>query len=348
MIGILLGRVEVRRADQPAVHLHAVPGGYLHHLGAAGEDGRHLGLQLRVVLKHAHGLVVRQADQIRIARRIEARPAMKRPVAIRRKVVSVGAGRIRRSYPLVVAAAIQPRPVQIALGGVLRRCDVIEPAARLVDSGDREQVEGPGGNQPRVALARDGVGMPPAVVLAGEEQPLPFSSHSKVRLMSTQAASWSRYIARVSPVSASASRTVLVFCSRFRCCEDHLARIVRPVHAGDIDVARVAGRLHPAGVTARGAHHSDAHGGVGLAGLGVGILRDHRIQRVGVIDEGELGHAALVELEVSDLLAVGTPGEALSQAEFLFVDPVGGAVDDGRRSIGGKLAYRARAYFLDI
>ena len=109
--------------------------------------------------------------------------------------------------------------------------------------------------------------------------------------------------------------------------QHHRAR-VGPVHPRDVEVARLAGRAHPGRPAAGRGHDPDADRGVGRAGLGIRELRHLRIERVGVVDQREALDAGGVELPVGDGAAVRAPAVAVADAEFLLVDPVGGAVDD--------------------
>ena len=123
---------------------------------------------------------------------------------------------------------------------------------------------------------------------------------------------------------------------------------IRPADAGNVKVARIAGHIDPARPAARDAHDAGAHRGVGLAGLRVMILRDDRIKRVGVIDQRELGNVALIELQVRDAAAVGTPLEGVADVKLLFVHPIGCAVDDVPGTVRRKPLDRSAADRFDV
>src|SRR5262249_42743814 len=107
------------------------------------------------------------------------------------------------------------------------------------------------------------------------------------------------------------------------------ARIVCPVHAGDVVVARVAGHLHPNEDIARlrlGTDDADTAGRVGPADLGIFETLDLLVQAIRLVDEEVIVHAARVELPEGDELAIRAPAKAVVQPELLLVDPVEHAV----------------------
>ena len=85
-----------------------------------------------------------------------------------------------------------------------------------------------------------------------------------------------------------------------------------------------------------------------MPGLRILILYDHGVKRVGIVDQGEILDAALVELVISDLLTVGTPLEAIGQAELLVIVPVRCPIDNVVARIGSELLRRACLDLFDI
>src|SRR5215469_15520544 len=126
-----------------------------------------------------------------------------------------------------------------------------------------------------------------------------------------------------------------------------------PVEAGNVEVMRIAGGLHPNHIGSRYADYADANGRVGGSrqrigiekgfridtGAGIGEARDDFAARSAeVVGECVPLYAGSVELEESDSVAVGTPLEAIADVKFLLVDPVGRAVDDVFGTVAGELA----------
>ena len=323
------------RLDQPPVDGRVVAHRDMHHLGAAGDDLPHLGLLGGVVVEHADHFVVRQADQVGLARRIESRHAVESPVAIRRDVVSVRPRLVLGSHAFRLRS-VQTGAIEVPLRPIFRRCDVIQPAARLIHRRYRDHIEGRASHQPRVAFAGDGIDVPPAVALAGEQQPLavfdPFEIavhfHPSVVLVLEHLPQIAGFRVRdVDRVGILQPVHVL---------QNHLV-VLQPLHVRDVGAARVARRLEPDCLATGGGDHAHPHGRVHLARLGIFVFGDHRVQLIGVVDEREILHAALVELVIGDLLSVGAPQEAIGQAELFVVVPIGSAVDDVVAGIEGKL-----------
>ena len=116
-------------------------------------------------------VMVGESDQVDDRRRVEGGIGVERPLPIRREVVAVRSGLVRRRHPFGIALAIEPDAIQVALGRVRRRREVVKPAAVLVDrpAGDdvglvlRQE-------RPLFAVSRDHVGLPPAVALAEQDE----------------------------------------------------------------------------------------------------------------------------------------------------------------------------------
>ena len=118
-----------------------------------------------------------------------------------------------------------------------------------------------------MAVARDGVGVAPSVPFAVKSRRFPFSSQTKVLLIVHPGLV---LVAEHRPHVAGfgvGQQDVVGVLQPVQVLEDQLLGVRRPVHAGDIGVAWIAGRLHPAGRTARRADDADPHRGIGLPGL---------------------------------------------------------------------------------
>jgi hypothetical protein len=129
--------------------------------------------------------------------------------------------------------------------------------------------------------------------------------------------------------------------------QEELGRTLRPLHPGDVVVARIPGQIDPDRSPTRGRHDADLHGGIGRARGGVAVARDDGIGRVGVVDEREDPDARVVEVPERDTRSVGAPPEAVPDVELLFVYPVRGAVDDGIGAVRGQPGDRPRSDVLD-
>ncbi len=132
--------------------------------------------------------------------------------------------------------------------------------------------------------------------------------------------------------------------------QDDLVRVAGPLEPGEVCVRRVTRRPHPDDGPARGRDDTGPDGRVRLAGLGMLEARRHRVEAVGVVDHGEDRHARRIELPESDRDAVRAPAEAVTDAELLFADPIGRAVDDVRPPVGGQLddAPRGQVFGIDV
>ena len=127
-----------------------------------------------------------------------------------------------------------------------------------------------------------------------------------------------------------------------------LVRVAGPVHPCQVLVARVARHLDPADVASRGAHHPHPDRGVGLARLRVRERGQGRVQRRGVVDQGEVPDPFAVDLPEGDLLPVGAEAPAVTQPQLLLVDPVEGPVHERRASVPRERRDRAPGQVLDV
>ena len=85
-----------------------------------------------------------------------------------------------------------------------------------------------------------------------------------------------------------------------------------------------------------------------FSGFRVLVFIKFRVE-VAVVGQVILLHLALVEPVPGDLFAVGRPEKGLREFELLFIDPVGGAVDDlVDLSVGGELRFDVRCSMFDV
>ena len=123
---------------------------------------------------------------------------------------------------------------------------------------------------------------------------------------------------------------------------------VGPFHTRNVKVVRIAGGFHPDGFAGVEGNYTDANGRIASARFRIwidkrlGIDADLGMRNLGddfssravqVVDESEVLYAFRVELPKGDGAAVGAPLEAVSNVELFFVNPVGGAIDDGGGAI---------------
>ena len=252
---------------------------------------------------------------------------------------------------------IGARAVQIPFGGVLGRCNVVNPAALRIDSGHFHGVARRRRHRHRVpAIQTHRVGPPPAVALA---QP-------KEALATLEPIEALRFARRAFPLRHKHPGIVLIAENHLGGARTRIAQIkrrhilppvqlrhgdaafVRPVHAEQIILPRIARNLHPLRLSAGDADDSHAHRRILGARLRVGKLHQFRIERFRVVDDGVLLDAAFIQLPERDVLSVRRPAERIAQIEFLFVHPVGSPVDQGLRTIRSQGADGARGDVLHI
>src|SRR5215471_16631643 len=138
---------------------------------------------------------------------------------------------------------------------------------------------------------------------------------------------------------------------------------VGPFHTRNVKVVRIAGGFHPDGFAGVEGSYTDANGRIASArfriwinkrlgidaDLGVRNLGDDFSSRaVQVVDESEVFYAFRVELPKGDGPAVGAPLEAVANVELFFVNPIGGAIDDGGGAIVRSLRDFWRSKILDV
>src|ERR1044072_9113333 len=96
------------------------------------------------------------------------------------------------------------------------------------------------------------------------------------------------------------------------------------------------------------ADDANAHRRISLPGNRILNRRYLRIERIGVIDHVEVRDAIGIRLPICDAVAVRTPAPAIAQIQFLFIDPVKGAVDDSFGTVPGELRDATGSYVLNI
>ena len=225
---------------------------------------------------------------------------------------------------------IERRPVEVTLGGIVRRSNEVNDPLRLIDASDANHVERPWRQQAYLpGGAADRVKVLPPIALAQPEEalpvlnPRPFPDHVHPSLV----ALGQQHLGGAVP--GVASDNLVQVLQAIELLEDHQLGVHGPFHFRKVVISRIGAWPKPSRLPPAGLDDTHADGGVGLANLGVGIRRDLGIKRASVVDELELAHRGGVKLPVSDALPVRAPAKPIPQVELLFVNPVGCAVDEG-------------------
>src|SRR5580700_2264754 len=275
----------------------------------------------------------------------------------------MGPGSVCRAHAFGVTASIEARAIEISLRCVIGRSNEIEPAALFVRAIDANYIVFAASDEFGAAIGpRNPVGMAPAVAFA---EPKKFSAAAKP----------GDFIHHVDPRFVFIEKngmhgTVRGICEKdfvpvletIQVLYDQLLRIFGPFHAGEVVVARVAGNVEPASVTAGCINHAHANGRIYgarnrvrniqqrriSAEAGIGKTGDDFAWRAKIVNERKDANATRIELPVSDPPAVGTPAETIAQGELFFVDPIGGAVDDRGGPVASELGDFTAREFLDV
>ena len=141
---------------------------------------------------------------------------------------------------------------------------------------------------------------------------------------------------------------VQVFCSRLRRCTTTSVPPGTQSMPGEEALARIALEFQPAHLAAGGGDDADRADESALLAFGYPHRHGKGVERVGGVDEQEVVHLVGIELPEGDAAAIGAPAPAVAQAEFLLVDPVEGAVDDGARAVAGEPDHDAGGEVLDV
>src|SRR5262249_38422576 len=121
-----------------------------------------------------------------------------------------------------------------------------------------------------------------------------------------------------------------------------------PFHLCQIMFARIAGDVEPDGEAAVDVQDADSRRGVLFAGLRIANGNQLRVRTLGAAGDEKLLDAFAVQLPKGDRAAVGAPAVAVAEEEFLFVNPVEGAVDDGVGAVARQLTDAAIDEILNI
>src|ERR1700722_18592312 len=275
----------------------------------------------------------------------------------------MGPGSVCRAHAFGVTASIEARAIEISLRCVIGRSNEIEPAALFVRAIDADYIVIAASDEFGAAIGpRNPVGMAPAVAFA---EPKKFSAAAKP----------GDFIHHVDPRFVFIEKngmhgTVRGICEKdfvpvletIQELYDQLLRIFGPFHAGEVVVARVAGNVEPASVTAGCINHAHANGRIYgarnrvrniqqrriSAEAGIGKTGDDFAWRAKIVNERKDANATRIELPVSYPPAVGTPAETIAQGELFFVDPIGGPVDDRGGPVASELGDFTAREFLDV
>src|SRR5215470_10317001 len=127
---------------------------------------------------------------------------------------------------------------------------------------------------------------------------------------------------------------------------------IGPAHPWNVKVSWVAGSLHPGDFSSGGFDGTYADAGIGRSREGIWIAKSRGIGEVAgirncgddfaarlaeIVDQRVGANSGRIELPESDAPAVRAPLKAIADVEFFFVDPVGGAVDDGVGAVASEL-----------
>ena len=321
-------RVRLRRPDTPRVESDSAADLNAEELGRGLLEGSDFFAELRVVREHAHDAVVGQVDECHDRRGREIRVGVDRPLCVGGNIIRVPAG-LTSGRKALGRAAVEARPVEVALRGVGRRGGVVEPAAGGVHGLGVDDIEVALGDARETSAigARD-IGVTPAVALAQPEkifapvQPLHGILALDPRRIGLGVDRARRAGLRIGEHHAEGVlQTVQLLGQELRSGG-------RPLQVRQVVLARIAGNIEPAHGAARRGDYTQACGGIFFADLGIGERGDLRIEGRGVVDEVKFADTAGIELPESDGPAVGAPAIRVAEAEFLLVDPVGGAVDE--------------------
>ena len=353
---VAAGGVEIRRLDHVGVEADAVADVHLEELARRAPQRRDPRAQRVVVHQRAQDRVPRlQVHQVGHRRGVGVRVGVDREAEARRHVVAVAAAGVRGREALRFAGPVEARPPQLALRRIAGGRGVVGVEPRLVHPEEALHVECAARHGAQLACrSRHEVDVPPAAPIREPDQvAAPVHEGEVVHHVHPGAVALGEERAdRAGPrVGEQHGDGVL---QAVEVLQHQLGRRRpsahgrRPLHPRDVGVARVAGHRHPAGGTAGGAHDADPSGGVRLPGLRVLHREDRGVQRVGVVDEGEVAHAAGIELPVRDRLAVRAPPPPVAQPQLLLVHPVEGAIDGGAGAVAGELDDTAGGQVFDV
>ena len=348
--GILLGRVEARRLQAPAVEHDALADLDAEELAPIARQGVQLGPELRVAGQRLHDLVVGQAHQLGDRRPAERGERVDGPPCARRELIGVRPRLVQRGDARRLARSVGRHTEEIALRGVLGRGHEIDDRSRIVDADDMNHVEITAGQPARGALVAgaDEFEATPAVAIGGPGEGSPVIEPLQVVVdVDPGLVPVGEHRADL-PGPGLREHHLEPVLAAVEPLDHQVVRLRRPFHADDVVLARVAVDLDPPGLAARGRDDPHARGRVLLARLGITHRDDLRIETGGGVEHRVLRHARAVDLPVGDRLAVGTPAEAVAERELFLVHPVEGAVDERVRAVLGERSDRPGGHVLDV
>ena len=250
---------------------------------------------------------------------------------------------------LELASAIQRDAEEVTFRRVIRRSNEVQVAAFFVDACNTDDVVITGREETGVSAGRiHSIEVTPAIALAQPQEPHPAVDPGHVfhdfypRIITIREEDFGRAGDRV------ARDDVVGVLEAIQLLKKDATGIGGPLHAGDVMVPRIGVSVEPTRGTARGVDDADLAGGVGLADLGIREVGELRIKAVRIIDQREFTHARGIKLPIGDILAVRTPPQAITQAEFFFVHPIGGAINGVRAAIGGQRGDAQISQRLDV
>ena len=136
-----------------------------------GDRGLGPAPDLLVVLQDPDDTVLREADQFGYRGGVEGGVRVKGPPKVGREVIEVGSRLIFGSDSLGLFGAVQPDPVEVALGGVVGRGEEVEPALLLIDRSPLHDVAVSRGQESLLPpLSRVHVGVTPPVLFGQEKE----------------------------------------------------------------------------------------------------------------------------------------------------------------------------------
>ena len=258
-----------------------------------------------IVDQGPHDPVGRQLHQLDHRRAVEVRVGVKGPMCVRRDSVGVRPRRVGRRHARGGLFPVEPSAIEIPLGRVIGRCDVVEPPAGLVQARDLDDVEIAGRDvRDALAVAAHPIDVLPAVAFARPEEAGSLREpRDLIHDVDPGAVALGEDGPRGSRRGVGQHDAVGVL-EPVHALQDQLVRS-RPFHTWEVVLAGVVGDLEPGRGAATSAH--DAGGYCRVLGPGLGILNgsDFRIERVGVVDEVIRSESGHVEPPVRDLRPIG-------------------------------------------
>ena len=274
---------------------------------------------------------------------------MEGPTGLRVAVIGMRADLPLRRDALELACAIQRDAEEVTFRRIIRRSNEVQVAAFFIDARNTDDVVIARREETGVSTGRiHGIEVTPAIALAQPKETRPAVDPSHVfhdfypRIITIREEDFrgaGDRVARDDVVSILESVELL---------KKDAAGIWRPLHARDVMIAWIGVGVKPTRRATRGIDDADLAGGVLLSDLGIGEGRDLRIKAVSIVDQREFTYARGIKLPIGDIPAVRAPPQAITQAEFFFVHPVGGAINGVRAAISGQRGDAEISQRLDV